>query len=691
MGTGIGGGQVPLVKLTELLVGRRRRGRSNFESLVESALSRQVLRQAGVVYQFRHAALQDHLAAKYTELSSREDKASCLTVPSAVTTSVVSPYAARADLTAGMAEAGVRDVEAVLEAFADEQFLTLGRDTAEISHEVLLSAWKQLRDLPEGDQLDRVLYVQLVADARGWDANRRDPSYLYRAGRLAQVSTAASRWASDPERHPPLPPAGTAFLDAARRAARRARLRRQAVIAALLVLTLASVTAAGLAQRSAATANQQRAIVLSQQLAAESISLDPTSPVTARQLALAAWRMYHTDQAASAMTTLLNEQQENGDLPATPSAAGVAAVAFSPNGKFLASADGDGYVRLWDTATDKPAGQPLPVAPQPPGTRVGLGALAFSPDGKLLASAAGGSMRLWDTATDKPAGQPLPATPGSGVYGVAFSPDGKLLASGDSDGYVQLWDTATGKQIGTPLPSGPSSDLGVFGVAFSPDGKLLASTDGLGFVRIWDTATGKPAGKPLPAGNEPIGLAFSPDGRLLAVASFDGYVRLLDTATGKPDGRPLPADPAAGVYGVAFSPDGKLLASADGDGYVQLWGTATGKHIGQPLPADPQPTDQTVGVSGVAFSPDGGLLASANLDGYVQLWDTATGKPAHAPLPAGSGAGVNTVAFSSDGKLLASASDNGVVRLWDTATGGPAGKAPACRFELGPHRGGVQS
>ena len=327
--------------------------------------------------------------------------------------------ATRAELAHGKNPAEVRDVEAVLEAFAAERLLTLAADSVEISHEVLLTAWPLLRDTWLAEtHADRIVRTRLHNVAAEWTRDSRDPSYLYSGSLLEAAAETAARIGADPARNPPLSQTERDFLHASDRAHRRTTRRRRAVIAGLLALTMTAITAAGIAVHNAANATRQHAIALSRQLAAQSLNIDPTDPVTARQLAVAAWRVFPTGQADSAMTTLLTEQQQQGILPADPS--GVNGVAFSPDGKLLATADADSTVRLWDPVT----GQAVRTI------RANTGSIFLSLDG---------------------------GTVNYGVLGVEFSPDGKLLASADSDGTVRLWDPATGQAVRTIQVTGTGS------------------------------------------------------------------------------------------------------------------------------------------------------------------------------------------------------------------------------------------
>jgi WD40 repeat protein len=593
--------------------------------------------------------------------------------------------ATRAELETG---ADLRDVTAVLDAFADKsvRLLTLGADSVSISHEVLLTAWDRLREWLAGDLDDRVRYTRLRADARTWDANARPASYLYSAGRLAEIAATEGRWAALPGRYPPLDEVSAAFVGVSRMAARAVRRRRRRIMALLSALTAAAATTAGVAVHFAAdsahnatVAKQQHAVAFSRQLAAESLSLDSSAPLTARRLAIAAWTAAHTSQASTALTKFLVEQQQGGELPAY--ADWVGGVAFSPDGKLLAIAGSDG-TQLWDVAASKRLGPALPAPTAGSGAnRVsGAGAVAFSPGGKLLANAdAAGGVQLWDPRTRSLVGRLQVAHPGadpalSAVTALAFSSHQNLLATADSDGSVELWNLGAPRSpVARPLAR--PSPLSYYAVAFSPDGQLVAAA-GNGGIQLWNAGTGKKAGEPLLVPQAEVRtVAFSPDGRLLASGGGrDGEIRFWDPSTHRLVGKPLRAagGPEPTVDAIAFSRNGHLLASAGSDGLLTLWDPGTRRPVGAPLRAGP---GLATGIDGwraaVAFSPDGQLLATGDGRGVTRMWDVVSHQAVGSGEPANLDDGSITVAMlATGGQLLTGRDSDGYVQLWNTPADG---------------------
>jgi RHS repeat-associated protein len=324
-------------------------------------------------------------------------------------------------------------------------------------------------------------------------------------------------------------------------------------------------------------------------------------------------------------------------------------VTFSPDGRVLASGSRDRTVRLWDVQT----GRLLRTLTGHTGE---VRSVSFSPDGRLIASGSWDrTVRLWDVQTGRLL-RTLNNT--SYVHSVSFSPDGRLIASGLEDHTVRLWDLQTWTELRTLRGH---TDI-VFMVVFSPDGRQLASGSRDTTVRLWDAQTGALLRTLTGHTSEVNSVVFSPDGLLLVSGADDNTVRLWDARRGRLL-RTLTGH-MSWVNSVVFSPDGRTLASGGEDGTVRLWDAATGAPL-RTL------TERTDWVRSVAFSPDGRVLASESpyYDRTVRLWDAATGAPLRTLT--GHTGGVNSVAFSPDGRMLASGSYDDTVRLWDAATGAP--------------------
>jgi len=399
-------------------------------------------------------------------------------------------------------------------------------------------------------------------------------------------------------------------------------------------------------------------------------------------------------------------------------------VVFSPNGRLLGIASGDGFTTIWNVRLASRVSILFDA-------RSGVETVAFSPDGKLLASGGeDGAVRVWSVATGERKfflfGHTNPVTT------VAWSPDGHVLASASSDRSVLLWrmrGIAGAGSLGATLAGsrGP-----VRALAFSPDGTQLVSGSDDATVRVWDarpdellTVLGRAPGPALAArwiGSsvvavwphvvkvfvarrvaltlQPVGgdrftsLGASANGRVIAAGASTGRITVWDGTTGH---RLFVRNARAPLSAVAVSPIGTAVASADRDGFVRLWAAPGGRAVwtkrahvfgiafspngselvlwgphgsvlrsaadGSLLHRLPSPRGDLEAV----FSPDGRFVATAGRDDNGRLWFAATGSLYRRLV--GHTKPVTAIAFSADGRLVATGSVDSDVRVWSVAKG----------------------
>ena len=509
----------------------------------------------------------------------------------------------------------------------------------------------------------------------------------------------------------------------------RARIFRATAVISLILL-VAAILAAVLARSETARAVRAQNAALSHELAADArADLQRGAVDRSALLSLEAFRYADGADARTSLVAAIGATQTISTYLGGHTA-DLTGVAYSPDGKLIASSDATGTVLV-----NAAAGGRLVRAFGGPGASTGV---AFSPDGKFIASGGvDGTITLWNVA----AGRQQLSLHGhdGGVFAVTFSPDGRTLSAGYEDNTIALWDVKTGRQL--RLLRGHTDSVNT--VAYDRSGSVLASGGADGTVILWDMRTGRRLRTLMGHGGgvNAVAFALTPDGNTLATADDDGMVILWNPVTGRrltsvrahngpvnalaynSAGTELAsagADHAvtiwdgtmrrriavlqghsANVESLSFDPSGSKLASGGDDGHLIVWdleprllkqtlpqsspvlsvafspagtllaaGTAAGSVTLRELPDGP--VVRTLAgdhgpVEDVAFRPTGQTLAAANADGTLTLWNPVTGRRER--TWSADSQIVYSVTFSPDGRTLASAGADGTVVLWQAETG----------------------
>ncbi|MBO3752402.1 AAA family ATPase [Streptosporangiaceae bacterium NEAU-GS5] len=537
----------------------------------------------------------------------------------------------------------------VLDVFAAEgaRLVTIDRDTIEIAHEALLTAWDQLSGWID-DSRDAMIKERAIVEAAGrWAEESRDEGLLLRGTRLES----AREWL-DAEHDVEPSPVATGFVRASlgrqRVEHRRAASRRWGVIGVLLMLI---VVVGVIAIRENSAATREKAVARAQKLLLQAIPLSATKPSASLLLQAASMLVHPTGTARAAMVSTLMGNHFAATMKGH--AAAVQAVAFQPGGKKMITVSADRTAVLTDVAD--------PQRPRWIATLTGHGAAiraaVFSPDGRLAATGGDDHVTLvWDVSSPRTPPVALRARSGVHVRALAFRPGGGIVFAGGSDGYAQLWDV---RDLSAPHATTLPDVTGTIrGAAFGPEGHVLVTAGDDGTITIWDTRrpTHPVRLATVRQNDELHGIALSPDGHALAAAGQGGSIGFWNITDPRRPARLSPIPGTSPVHSLVFMPDGRRLIAAAENGITTIW------DLIDPAPPSRSQTfaRQTEKITSIALRDDGHVMATASTDGTAVLWYIED--PAHPPTSMrlissptsgqGQSDGQNRAIFNSKGDLL---------------------------------------